>query len=128
MDGICDCDCGAVEPGCGDVYCRELLARCGNGALDPAEECELGGRGCDDACRCRAGFRAAGNVNCEAVCGDGIVVEGEECDGGEGCSDDCRYRSEAGKGGDTLHVVLYAMIGVIVLVLMVFAFIFIFIK
>ena len=60
-------------------------AYCGDGNLDPGEECDDGnnvsGDGCSSACR-------------EEFCGDGIIQPGEECDdgnnvNGDGCSALC---------------------------------------
>ncbi|GIV28719.1 MAG: hypothetical protein KatS3mg027_2533 [Bacteroidia bacterium] len=59
---------------------------CGNGYLEPPEECDDGnlvnGDGCSDQCLL------------EQICGDGIVQSPEECDdgnlvNGDGCSDQC---------------------------------------
>jgi cysteine-rich repeat protein len=63
-----------------------LFARCGNGKLEPGEECDDGNGVDGDTCRtsCRI-----------ARCGDGVVRVGvEECDdgnttGGDGCSANC---------------------------------------
>ncbi|MCA9607810.1 MAG: DUF4215 domain-containing protein [Myxococcales bacterium] len=58
---------------------------CGNGLLDPGEECDDGnlasGDGCDSNCRTE-------------ICGDGVLTAAEECDDGnlvdgDGCSSDC---------------------------------------
>lgn len=58
---------------------------CGDGTVDPGEECDdansTGGDGCQPDCT-------------EAVCGDGWVDDGEECDDGnavdgDGCQSDC---------------------------------------
>jgi cysteine-rich repeat protein len=78
---------GAGTPG--PVYSTDvpLLGDplCGNGALDPGEECDDGdttdGDGCDSNCRVTA-------------CGNGIVTSGEECDDAnlitsDGCEADC---------------------------------------
>jgi cysteine-rich repeat protein len=60
---------------------------CGNGVLDPGEQCDDGNRddtdGCTTAC---------------TVCGDGIVSPGEECDdgnlvNGDGCDANCTFTS-----------------------------------
>jgi cysteine-rich repeat protein len=70
---------------------------CGNGRVDPGEECDDGNESNDDACSndCRA-----------AVCGDGIVNVGvEECDDGaensdvrpDACRTDCK-RAACGDG------------------------------
>jgi cysteine-rich repeat protein len=64
------------------------LVRCGDGIVQPGEECDDGGHNDDghaDACRttCRWAF-----------CGDGVVDTGEACDDGnltegDGCQNDC---------------------------------------
>ena len=63
---------------------------CGNGVLDPGEECDDGNRRRCDGCS------AACHVDQVAVCGDRVVVPecGEECDDGnsdptDGCRNDC---------------------------------------
>ena len=54
---------------------------CGDGTIDPGEECE-GGLGCSN-CVCSTGFEpmTPPSVDCRPVCGNGIVDAGEECDG-----------------------------------------------
>jgi cysteine-rich repeat protein len=69
--------------------CRILSPLCGDGKLDPGEECDDGDANTDErdgACR----------TNCSRMrCGDGIVDMGEECDDGnlytgDGCDRLCR--------------------------------------
>ena len=57
---------------------------CGNGILDPLEECDLGYLGGNnDAGSCTESCK-------KAACGDGAVYAGHEaCDGGEACAEDC---------------------------------------
>ncbi|MCO6429957.1 MAG: DUF4215 domain-containing protein [Deltaproteobacteria bacterium] len=62
---------------------------CGDGALDPGEECDDGNRIHDDACSivCKKNF-----------CGDHKVNNGEQCDDGntvsdDGCSKECKKES-----------------------------------
>ena len=90
---------------------------CGNGVLDPGEQCEDGnlvnGDGCDSNCtptgcgngvvtageQCDDGNLTAGDgcsATCttEGVCGDGVVGPGEQCDDGnladgDGCDSNC---------------------------------------
>ncbi len=68
---------------------------CGDGVLDPGEECDDGnndnGDGCSDSC------------SIEPYCGDGILDPGEECDdgnisNGDGCSDSCSIEPYCGDG------------------------------
>ncbi len=70
----------AVDPGCGG---------CGDGILEPGEECDDGSQNSDtvaDACRTDCTLPA---------CGDGVVDSGEECDDGnssdtDACTSECR--------------------------------------
>ncbi len=88
----------------------ETAPPCGNGALDPEEECDpgkLADPGCDGDCRVVEGWSCEGEPSvCAPVCGDGLVVAEGECEGqdpgeatcentGHGvgsisCSADCR--------------------------------------
>lgn len=73
---------------------------CGNGVLDPGEQCddgELNSDSAPDACR----------TDCAApACGDGVVDEGEICDDGEGNSDTepgaCRIGCRPHRCGDNV--------------------------
>jgi cysteine-rich repeat protein len=67
------CDIGAYES-----------RACGNGVLDPGEECDDGNVDPNDGC----------TSSC-TLCGNGIVTPPEQCDdgnnaGGDGCTADCR--------------------------------------
>jgi sulfatase modifying factor 1 len=71
---------------------------CGNGALDPGEECDDGnvmnGDGCT-ACKKDRGFTCIGAPSiCTTTCGDGIVAGDETCDDGigfeQGCDANCQ--------------------------------------
>src|SRR6266699_16317 len=83
---------------------------CGDGKVDPDEECDdgnrVGGDGCSAACKVESGMPR---------CGDGILETGEACDdgntiGGDGCTADCKIEStdipcspntyRCGAGGD----------------------------
>lgn len=155
MDGICDCYCGAGEPECADGYCSALLNHCGNMVVDPPEECELGGIGCNERCRCAAGFMAMNDVDCASMCGDGVVAGDEECDGAEFCTSECKcasgyvaasdeynkcyYASSAhaidnytssngGKSKNTLLIVLYSLICAIIILSLIFIIVLIYIK
>ncbi len=71
--------------GATDSIVFEIPAECGDGMLDPGEECDdgnnVGGDGCRPDCT-------------EEDCGDGILDPGEDCDdgnnvGGDGCGPNC---------------------------------------
>ncbi len=72
----------------GSVYKIEcaLPPECGNGILEPGEQCDDGNTTNGDGC----------NQNCltEGICGNGVIELGEECDDGnttpgDGCSEFC---------------------------------------
>ncbi len=76
--------------------CDEKKAKpCGNGRLDPGEQCDPGileqADNCTDDCRLKA------------FCGNGLLEEGEQCDdgnlvNGDGCSSECRVERGCGNG------------------------------
>eukprot|EP00727_Mastigamoeba_balamuthi_P010558 m51a1_g6124 putative serine-threonine protein (641) ;mRNA; r:173019-175763 len=113
-DGVCHCDCGAVDPDCPSIAsspspdcagtacsygsciadaqwtCRVLYwnnsdgCDCMCGAYDPDCEMEGGVLGCQGPQVC--------NYSGECIlprCGDRYVERTEECDGGTGCTADC---------------------------------------
>jgi cysteine-rich repeat protein len=80
-------------PGCRVTVEDDL---CGDGFLDPGEECDDGnfrdGDGCDRNCFLE-------------LCGDGVLDPGEECDdgnnlSGDGCSAGCLIEAAVGFCGD----------------------------
>lgn len=97
---------GAAGSSCsGSTACEST---CGNGQRDAGEACDDGNLvaadGCSPTCEVEAGFacvpmghQQAGRKipdYCEAICGDGLLVVGEECDdgnqvGGDGCGPNC---------------------------------------
>ena len=70
-------DCDVFDNGLADDSCTKRLNPCGDGVLDPGEECDEGAENSDllpDACR----------TNCQSArCGDGVVDGGEACDDGD---------------------------------------------
>jgi cysteine-rich repeat protein len=85
---------------CGDD-CRYLSLFCGNGDLDPGEQCDEGPRNSSllpDHCR----------ANCSAFrCGDSVLDAAEQCDDGnripgDGCDRFCR--SEHGVASDVIYL------------------------
>jgi cysteine-rich repeat protein len=119
----------AHVPGCG---ARSSLfeppapveSTCGDGIVDPGEECDDGNAANDDAClatcrfaRCGDGFTWKGAEGCDdgntvdtdgcrnrcalPTCGDGVVDPGEECDDGNADdTDDCTSRCLFAHCGD----------------------------
>jgi cysteine-rich repeat protein len=92
-DGFIDCDdfedCG-LDPAC-------LPSDCGNETLDGTEVCDSG-HGCLEDCTCPEEMDPNGSGGCidPALCGDGEVNPGEDCDDeGESadCDADCTFSS-----------------------------------
>ncbi len=76
----CMTNCRFDTSGCGPV---EL---CGNGEIDDGEECDDGnnmnGDGCSNTCHLETGWHCEGEpMVCDPICGDGLVLGMEECDG-----------------------------------------------
>ena len=119
----CNCNCTVADPDCATVFhsvvggpddgrlysCDTraggstcVPAFCGNGFVDrvDGEECD-GGTGCTD-CRCvrQKGYRAKSppDVDCEPVCGDGLVRDPEECEPGHAFCDNASCRCLPGHG------------------------------
>jgi len=74
--------------------CLEPVPPCGNGLLEPGEDCDdanvVSGDGCSSSCHLES-------------CGDGHLDDGEECDdgnalAGDGCSITCRIEPGCGNG------------------------------
>ena len=69
------------EPDC-DSTCQ-FLGTCGDGNLDPFEDCDDANTnpndGCGLDCHFLQGFDCSTGT-CEAICGDGLVVADEQCD------------------------------------------------
>ncbi len=80
-----------IAGGCGD----DDATTCGDGVLDPSEQCDDGNRVSGDGC----------SADClsEAFCGNSVVEIGEECDdgndrGGDGCNSVCQLEVGCGNG------------------------------
>jgi cysteine-rich repeat protein len=81
MGGLLACagDCQSFDPG----GCTTPL--CGNGRLEPGEQCDDGdtlpGDGCTASCQEENGWECLGEPStCETICGDGLVAGAEACD------------------------------------------------
>ncbi len=68
---------------------------CGNGTVDPGEQCDDGNTSEHDGC--------TSICTIEAFCGNGTIEPGEECDDGnfedeDGCASDCSLETGCGNG------------------------------
>ena len=95
--GVCQCNSGFAGPNC------RSTTLCGNGVLDPGEECDDGvndsASGCNAFCDIVEGYSCDGELGepsvCGVTCGDGVILGDETCDDGntndgDGCSSTCR--------------------------------------
>ena len=86
----------ALVLGCAFAWSPDTLAQsvCGNGVVDPGEECDDGNTTSNDGC----------SAECQdEKCGDGTLDVDEECDdgnttNGDGCSADCEIEPDCGDG------------------------------
>lgn len=81
-----------------EVNCK-AAGTCGDGKLDPGEECDDGNRIDGDGCSANCSKEGSS----AAKCGNGIVEAGEECDDGnvvdnDGCSSSCKREDGCGNG------------------------------
>ena len=89
----------AIRSTVATASCLTPVGNCGNGVVDPGEQCDDGnlvaGDGCSASCRLEA-------------CGNGILDPGEQCDdgnlvSGDGCSAGCRLEAcKIMRSGQTL--------------------------
>ncbi|MFC1647368.1 DUF4215 domain-containing protein [Patescibacteria group bacterium] len=87
---------GPVGPGGGGGV---IPGTCGNGILDPIEECDDGNKDDGDGCSASCQDEAVAVSPAVVVCGNGIIEPPEECDDGnltneDGCSDTCVVEPE----------------------------------
>lgn len=85
--------CGLVTAGACIVFDELPGGVCGNGVIDPGEDCDTFGR---DVVRCAAPGEAA---QCRLVCDDGVT-----CPEGWGCGSDHVCREPSGAFGGPAHV------------------------
>ena len=69
------------------------LTKCGNGKLDPGEQCDdmntMPGDGCSKICQIPAGWTCTGEPSvCLHTCGNGTITGAERCDDGGQSSGD----------------------------------------
>ena len=77
------------------AICHETAPYCGDGVLDPGEQCDDGNNDDGDGCSADCTF--------ESLCGDGVLDPGEQCDDGnnddgDGCSAACTFEPLCGDG------------------------------
>jgi cysteine-rich repeat protein len=119
-----DCGGGSCARRAGDgcnTFCL-IESECGNGDLEPGEQCDDGdldaGDGCSPECTfegCGNGIYEEGLEECDRTdpgntesrcrwdctiwfCGDGTVDADEQCDGGVGCDANCLRTTDCGDG------------------------------
>jgi cysteine-rich repeat protein len=97
--GVPDASARALDTG---VDVRMIAALCGNGVLDPGEQCDDGnardGDGCSATCQIEASWcLPLPGQTCMGLprCGNGVLTSNEACDdgntvSGDGCSGDCQ--------------------------------------
>jgi virginiamycin B lyase len=85
VSAACGEECDPPSPGTCDTQCRRI-PECGDGVVDPGEQCDDGNAADCDGC--------SGRCTVETGCGDGVVCGDETCDDGntascDGCSAAC---------------------------------------
>ncbi|MFH2007580.1 MAG: kelch repeat-containing protein [bacterium] len=107
-DGLTDCedqDC-AGKP-CSTGICRGTTCEpiaCGNGYLEPGEQCDDGNTsatdGCDAGCQIESGYHCSGQPStCTLLCGNAALDPGELCDGALLSGNDCTTIGQGFAGG-----------------------------
>ncbi|MBU1069249.1 hypothetical protein KJ975_06730 [Myxococcota bacterium] len=82
---VCNPNCTMDTSGC--------VAVCGNERIEPGETCDPGMRsspGCSNTCQVIAGWDCQGEPSeCSGICGDGMIVSDEDCEGLDVNGQDC---------------------------------------
>lgn len=87
----------------GNTLVNNKLASCGNGAVEPGEDCDDNNINSGDGCSPRCLFEGT-----TSLCGNGRIDKGEQCDDGknapgDGCSGRCLYESNYGTSTVSLY-------------------------
>jgi fibro-slime domain-containing protein len=107
--GTCQIEPGAICPDAGQACVLAVTQTCGNGVIDRGESCDVGdagvSAGCSSTCQVEPGWACIKpgepciqlDASPIAVCGDGMVESGEQCDDGTagatpGCSKTCQIQ------------------------------------
>ena len=99
---LSDSDCNEISEHCDETLSTCMVGTnisCGNGDIEPGEDCDDGNAagedGCDNRCGLEDGWSCVAEPSeCSLLCGDGRVTAPEECDDGnriadDGCSAEC---------------------------------------
>ena len=89
----CGDDDNAIVQQDAEVEVDASLFECGNGFLEPGEQCDDGNRVSGDGCSINCILEPPDGLS---YCGDGVVDEGEQCDDGDriannGCNSRCLF-------------------------------------
>jgi cysteine-rich repeat protein len=88
----CLADCSGFDT----TNCTDVEPQCANGQVESGEDCDDNntddGDGCDANCQLETGWSCTGSPsNCNPICGDGLIVGPEECEGSLGTCTDAGY-------------------------------------